>query len=315
VQSKRLWISLTGLAAVAGITCLVPFRFLVDAPLVVRPAEAQKVYVALPGVLAQAAVVAGQRVTSGQHLATLRNPEEQLKLQKLQADVAELEGEIARLNQLGRVAPLASTAIVTRQAELQGTRQQLELQRQRLGMLDLRAGRNGIVIPPPNTELVRSQTGETLAVWSGNPLDARNQGALLEAGTWYCSIAAEDSWEAVLMVPQSEIKLVTVGDAARIMLDEYPGRWLEGQVREVSREKVSELPRELAPSAGGPLAAAEPAVNGPAPLFGYYQVTLKIGGQPPQLAQGFRGRARIHVGKYTLAWRIRRFFRTVFDFG
>ena len=210
--------------------------------------------------------------------------------------------------------PLASTAIVSRQSELEGARKQLALQQQRLSELELRSNHPGIVIPPPNRMSPPTSLPGELATWSGTPFDQQNLGALLTEGTWFCSVASKDHWEAVLMVPQDQVKLVESGHNVHIMLDEFAGRWIAAQVDHVSHDKVEALPRELTQLAGGAMASEEQTTTGDKPLFDYYQVTARIAAGESDLAQGFRGRARIKVGKYTLAWRIRRLFKTVFNF-
>ena len=204
--------------------------------------------------------------------------------------------------------------IVSRQAKLSGAQRQLALQQDRLASLEIRSNRAGIVIPPPNIP-VQPVSRSALATWSGSPFDAENQGALMEEGTWFCSIGRQNKWEAVLMVPQSEIRLIRTGDQTRLMLDEFPGSWFQASVEYIGQDKVESLPRELTRQAGGPIDTAADGSKD-APLFDYYQVTARIIDDQPlrQLGQGFRGRARVKVGKYTVAWRLSRFFKTVFNF-
>ena len=327
VKKPRLIATLALLGGIVAVVFLVPFNYSVTAHLVVQPSMAQRVYVPLAGMLDIPAVKPGEIVKPNQLLARLRNSDEQIRLHRMSSRVALLEQEIARLNQMTRVSPLASTVIVSKKAELMGAKRQLDLQKERLQMLELRSNRSGIVIPPPNMDSPPNNFQGELPTWKGTPFDQGSFGARLERDTWFCSVAEPGQWDAVLMVPQSDINLVKNGDRTRAMLDEYPGHWITGIVRETSNDKVTQLPRELSKSAGGGLAAAEQSFEGETPLFDYYQVTVQLDSQSDTnnvsgdassdeivLAQGFRGRARIHVGKFTLAWRIGRFFKTVFNF-
>ncbi|MGI9519775.1 MAG: site-2 protease family protein [Pirellulaceae bacterium] len=314
VNYRRLAVSGSVLAAVLVVVFTLPMDYYVDARLVVRPHDAQKVYVTLPGTLPESMVEPGQTVTSGQVLAVLRNPAEQVRLQELHGEVARLENEIAELQRLSGRTSFASNALVTRQSELRGAQRQLALQQQRIEMLELRADRNGTVIPPPNIEPKKAASSAVqLAVWSGSPLESQNAGAFLNEDTWFCSIADTHSWEAVMLVSQNDVKLLEQGQDARIMLDEYPGQRITVAVTRVSQNRVTSVPRELTPEAGGPI-SVNPASANQTPLLGYYETTAVISDNTLPLNQGFRGKARIHVGKFTIAWRINRFFRTVFNF-
>ncbi len=313
VNYRRLTVAGAALAMLLVAIFTLPVNYYVDAWLVVRPRDAQQVYVTLPGTLPQSLVEPGQRVHQGQVLAVLRNPDEQIRLQQLTGAVARLENEIAELQRLSGQTAFASSALVTRQSELRGARRQLDLQHQRIAMLQLRADRDGVVIPPPNVEPAAGQPGQQLAVWSGTPLEPHNAGAFLTEDTWFCSVADPVAWEAVMLVPQSDVKLVRSGNPARIMFDEYPGHTITVRIDQIARDRVSDPPRELTPAAGGPIAINQSAID-PTPLLGYYEATAAISDNTLPLSQGFRGKARIHVGQFTIAWRIHRFFRTVFNF-
>lgn len=313
VNKKRMIVTLTLLAGFLAVVFLVPFRYHVTAHLVIQPSEAQRVYVAIPGVVSRPEVHPGQHVAAGQLLAKLENVQERIRLEKIRGQVAVLENEISRLNQLNQLSALVAPTVISKQVELTGMRNQLELQRERLESLQLRSNRAGIVVPPPNVFAKSSVAGEP-GGWSGTPFDTKTYGAYLDQGTWFCSVAEPDRWEAVLMIPQSDVQLIAEGNDLRMMLDEYPGDWLHGTLIRAASERVDHLPRELTRIAGGPLAGSAGDDSGDQPLLDYFQATARVDSKDLKLAQGFRGRAKVYVGRFTLAWRVGRFFRTVFNF-
>jgi len=313
VKKTKLMTSLVFASGLLAVVFLYPFAYDIDAHLVIQPADARRVHVSIPGILVDAKVQPGQSVQEGDVLARLHNANELVRVQQLKGRVAILEREIARLNQLTSITPLATTAVIARQTELRGTRQQLELQQKRAAMLEVKATQKGVVYPPPNIPESRPTDPSELALWSGTPFDQTTEGAYLEKDTWFCSISDGNHWQAELMIDQSDIALINSGDPVRIMLDEWPGRWIQGKLTEVSEEPVQQIPRELTAIAGGPLSSASES-TGEKALFDYYQANALIDSVDVDIAPGFRGRGKIRVGKFTLAWRISRFFKTVFNF-
>ncbi len=314
VNTRRMMWTGTILAGLAGLVFLVPFDYTIQAPLVVRPVDEQQVHVRMAGRLNQSLVRPGQTVAANQLLAQLENPAEQTRYLELLGSVARLEHEIAQLDRLADLDEVSTALVMRRRAELAGTRQQLDAQSERIRLLELRARKPGVVIPPPDIPPLpdNDELDADLAGMSGTPLDDVNQGAWLPADTWLCSIARDDQYEAVMLVSQKDVQLLRSGARGQLMLDEYPGRRLGVTVSQITTDSEVKVPRELTAAAGGPLPDDAPSSSD-----GRYMAIANLDdtAESLPLIRGYRGRARIHAGRFTLAWRIQRFVSTVFNGG
>ena len=61
-----------------------------------------------------------------------------------------------------------------------------------------------------------------LPTWEGSPLDADNRGAFLESGTKFCVIGSPTKWKILVVLQQSDMNRVRIGDEARVRLDQFP---------------------------------------------------------------------------------------------
>jgi putative peptide zinc metalloprotease protein len=196
---------------------------------------------------------------------------------------------------------VAAKALVDLEAQLaQKHRQQTELL--------IRAPIAGTVLPP------RARAGETdseaLGEYAGTPLEQDNLGCYLETGTQLCFIGSPAEFEALVIVHESEIPLLSVGQRARLMIDAAPGSVLSGEVLDISKKSARELPPELL--AAGAF-ATERGPNGRIrPQSNYYQVTLKLDAHAVPLISGGLGQAKIIVDPEPLGLRLYRNLRGTF---
>lgn len=254
-RRKLRWMRLAMVFVIAGVAvtalAMVPMPLRIHAPVVLEPSEAAALYVTAPGLLVEA-VREGDLVTRGQMIARLENVELEKEVAQLAADLAVQKIHIQNLTNRqsqdtpGDVAGSGGQlpAAIEALADLESRWLSRLTEQQRL---TVRAPTTGIVLPPrPTTNDV--PVGE-LAFWSETPLAPRNLGGALESGTRICLIGDPDRLDAQLIVEQSDISFVRIGQKARICVDELPGRFLTGRVTEISRRETDEpLPELVAKS-------------------------------------------------------------------
>lgn len=317
VKKVRLATSIALCLLLGWCLFLIPVPHNVRASFVVQPVDAQKVYVTQPGALTKVHFLPGERVKKGDLLAELESVDQEIQLERLRGELAGYESQIAAYRidaeNVDDVSRLIEVAIVKRDA----VSKQISVVERITKELKLVAQRDGVVIPPPNigSSNSRGDAGTSLALWSGTPFDRENRNALLQAQTLFCVVGDTHSMKAMLVVDQADAKFVSPGQEVTLMLDGRAGEKLSGEIEFVSRNVLTELPRELSITNGGPI-AAKPGPDGrETTLLPQYEATVGLGDVDSiELLPGFRGFAKIQVGTAPLGKRFLRYLKTVVNF-
>ena len=297
----------------AGLTLLalmgilfVPLPTRVSTTAILEPENAARVYVTAEGTLVDS-IKPGSTVESKQLLATLVDP-------RLERELARLEGEVAeyrvRLDQLERRRinePGVSTQIPIVREALHEMEQQLQRRSQDAERLVLRAPRAGTVMPVQHQS--RSPTG-SLPYWSATPLDERNRGCFLRAGTTVCLVGDPSQLEATLVINQGDFPLVRVGQSVRLSLIEAPGQTLTGEVVELAGLDIDLMTGSLIRRANLPTRMTSSGMI--KPVGTWYQARVRLSTPPNSLLPGTVGHAKIIVDPQSLFTGFRRWFGRTF---
>jgi putative peptide zinc metalloprotease protein len=143
-----------------------------------------------------------------------------------------------------------------------------------------------------------------LASWSGRPLDARNVGTYLEAGTLLCRIAPRGHLEAILAIDQSQLDFVRAGQHVDLFLASQPGQTRPGRIATIAEQNMAASPTRLAARAGGELATRPDESGIERPLSVIYQASVPIDDPSGRTIVGGTGIARIHAGYQPVAYRL-----------
>jgi hypothetical protein len=284
-----------------------PVNYYVRAPLVLMPANAERVYSKIDGALS-AALPAGRRVAAGETVATLKNSTVDIELARLEGEQQVQMLRVDHLQRLRSVDPEASTKLPTARAALADLDERLTERRRDAQRLTLAAPADGVVIPAPRAAATHAGENQ-LPKWSGAILDEKNQGAWVEPGTLVCFVGDPAQLMAVLLVEDTDASRLQPGQTVRLRLDERPGDVLDGEVVEVAGRDVRD---ELNSTSGGDLndlfaGLVPPGKNRP---HYHVRVTINSAGQP--LAIGGRGTAKVATERVTLARRMLRYLGHAF---
>ncbi len=298
---------LSGLAACALLLAAVfiPVPRRVTAGFTVEARGRQPVHVPVTGRLEAVEVRPGTLVRTGDVLVRLTSPELDLLIASLEARLRALDVSAARLAALDQPGDEAAVREL-----IAGVREQLRSRREERERLVVRAECGGRVIPVP---LVEPHTREThgyreLERWSRTPLDPENLGTTLPVGAGLCDIQPSNELEAVMIVEQTDVALVAVGQKVRMKLDAFPRAMVTGTVREIARLKAEDVPAQLLSAAGGEIETQQ-TPSGLQPLTTSYEVRAALDDAQvvddlaALLRPGFRGRAQIACGSST-CWEI-----------
>ena len=297
-----------------GLFLWAPLPHFVWGHFVVRPKNPQLVVVKRPGVLTQILVKPGEHVTKGQPLAVLENPDLKLEYLEMVGEKKRLEVE-ERLFILNRAGfPDAGEKIAELRGQINELEQQIIAKDGQIKPLVLKAERDGIVIPPPNVVPTPPVNGE-LPTWGGTPLDPENLNSYLAADTLFCYIGTAKEFETVILIDQSDLKLVQSEQPVKLVVEQFRDSVMEGTVSFVAQKELEEVPRELSQTNGGPV-AVKPTPAGEKPLLKLYEVKgdLAASGLRNSLLNGCYGVSKIRVGKMSLAGRTMRYLQNLINF-
>ena len=254
VKPVRFFVSCVLVAALAAFLFMVPVSRNVSASFVLRPIDADRVFVVEAGKIKTLNKQAGDPVSKGDVIAVLENDDLYLQAQQLNGELAREKATLASLKLASRDRAGIGRQIAETSARIFKIERRMEIQSQKQKQLELVASRDGQVIAPPNVVARPAESGSHLQRWSGNPMDAKNRGAHFEASTLFCIVGDPDKMQAMLVVDESDIKLVSTGQKVQLLFDELPSRRFDGEVVSVSRDSLTELPRELSITNGGKVA-------------------------------------------------------------
>ena len=312
LSKPKIAATVAAFAVLAAAALLIPLPLHVKAPFLIEPAGVRNVYVATPGELTDVRVAPGQRVRQGDVLAVLTNVELDDERRQL---LAERGSETVRT---GAYAALRDDAryqmSVERLASLD--EQVAEIDRQ-LAQLTLLAPAGGTVVAPPERRTPATDEDSTLPDWHGNPLEPRNHGAFLDAGTLLLAVAPDRDdgrFEATLLVDQADRNDIYEGQAAELKFDHLPERTYDSKVARFSRRHVEYAPPALSNKYGGSLATVS-GNDGREKLAGNaYQATVLLAADPDLLRPGMRGTARLDAASRSTAGWAWRYIRQTFHF-
>ncbi len=307
--TRLRWALAAGLLLAAGLF-LIPVPQRVAADFVLQPAGDSHVHVTVPGRLLRA-VPAGTAVSAGDIIAELDSEPLRREIDKLTRERDLLALRCRNLDSRRAEDPEAAAAIPTAAEELARARQRLDQRLEDQECLRLKAPVDGVVFPPADVPDIVTQRRE-LAAWSRTPLDPRNIGCWLEAGTVLCIVGQLREFEALLVIGQSEIELVSPGQPVRLLVDQLPGRILAGTVTEVAAVNLEAIPPELVGAHDTAVVRDKAGALRPAETSYQARVTIPERDLPVSLRA--RGRAKIRVGSVPLGQQLYRLFRQTFHF-
>lgn len=320
VKRWRLAVStLVVVAAIAGVLSI-PLPSYVFANLEVQPRDFEGVIVKVDGVLQELppGIEPGARVVEGQELARLANPD-------LEATVLELEGQkklyaerLRALEVMSRVGDSRERNAVKGQVasvrkSLEGIDRQLEVQRDNLDRLVIRAPRDGVVIPPEIVPEPKSDESG-LTMWWGTPFSDRNIGATLETGTKFCSIGDPSKLEARMLVEQGDSDFITIGQKVYVLLNQSSAHRYVTKIVDTEKDEVSVAPARLSSLSGGPLPAEMNEAGVPKPLSPHFYAFAPLPPDSDRLRVGLVGRGKISIPDRTIAQRLYRYAARTFNF-
>ncbi len=303
-QLKKLRMATT-MALLAGLLAaatLFPLPHYVTCDFQVQVRDAATAYVDVAGTLVEISVQPGQYVEAGQTLVVLQNRDVDGAIARLCGQREVLAARLAALQLQaydGEAALLEMSEVSESIASLD---RRIRRRRQDLARLTIRAPQAGMVFAMPAVE--PSEHSETLAYWSGHPLQQKNLEAFLREGVPVCQIGDVHQLEAVLAVDESTIESVRTDQLVELFPRQLRGRRLRGHITQISQ---TDLPLTAAHFSNETVTASSPKARGPRSFRSIaktYQASVPLDLREQLLLSGGHGRAKIHAGTRTLGQRV-----------
>ena len=308
IHRWRLGISLAVVLAVIACVGTIPIPLIRSAPFVIEPRDVRHVFTRVPGELVALKVQPGDRVVTGQLLATLHDPklDDRRRELKVQRELQLKAIQLAKaLDDPGSRA-LAEESLQTAERQLAELAEQMR-------NLSVTAPVSGTIIAPPRQPSPKlEQMRARLVGWTGTPLDPRNAGSFLEERTHLLSIAPTAAMQAVLYLDQEDRHDVSIGLNIGMKFDHLPHDVFRGTISQIATAHSDFAPENLSVKHGGLLSTVTDREGKEQLEDAVYQATVHFEGSPDLLKPNLRGNARFIAARRSAvswAWRsIRRTF-------
>ena len=310
VKSLNITVTAGVVAAIAAAICFIPLPQRVWCPAELRPRGEETVYVTVDGRLEEILVEANDRVDEGDELARFSNVDLELQIAELEGQESGYRARLASLERERFTDSAAGMEIRTVEESLKSVEEQLVKKRQYQSELVLKAPRSGLVLPSETVDEKPDPSGR-LPGWSGSALAKKNIGATFVEGTVLCMVGDPDHFEAVMIVDQSEVEFVQIGQRVDLKLDAFPFETFRGAVNEIAETHIEVGSERLSVKAGGSVPTTTDEMGREVPISTSYEVLMQVDDAENVFTPGMRGNARVEVGNRTVGqWLLRLFWQT-----
>ena len=310
VKSLNITVTAGVVAVIAAAICFIPLPQRVWCPAELRPRGEETVYVTVDGRLEEILVEANDRVAEGDELARFSNVDLELQIAELEGQESGYRARLASLERERFTDSAAGMEIRTVEESLKSVEEQLVKKRQYQSELVLKAPRSGLVLPSETVDEKPDPSGR-LPGWSGSALAKKNIGATFVEGTVLCMVGDPDHFEAVMIVDQSEVEFVQIGQRVDLKLDAFPFETFRGAVNEIAETHIEVGSERLSVKAGGSVPTTTDEMGREVPISTSYEVLMQVDDTENVFTPGMRGNARVEVGNRTVGqWLLRLFWQT-----
>ena len=303
------------------ISVFIPYPYYISTDCTMDSGVAQSVYTAESGTLVEVFFRPGELVKKEQVILRLENPKLEKEYARTQKELSLVRVEIENIQlDLFDKAQTAGLHSLTERAL--GLEKQLEKLSKRLSALEVRAGRDGVLVgvnlspqsPPMGDERkLRQQKGNILLSSGDRPW--------LKTGQEICRIRPLGDKRASLSIKQQDQDLIQIGQTVYIMFRSNPSRRYQSHVESLSYETetlgdlvdfeaMGDTVKSLTQLQDSQSKGGGKAVNKDGgSLDSSVLLAICTVEEVDSLIFGAGGTAKIHVGPRTLAWRLTRMFR------
>ncbi|MDO4571091.1 MAG: hemolysin D [Planctomycetia bacterium] len=314
VKKVRFYSSLAVVLGIIGFVFFVPVPYRVFVPVEIQYDKGDTVYAVMGGTLDGLCVKPGNYVKKGTLLAVLKDVDLDIRIAELEAEKDRKAATLETQRVLAAHDRTARDAYQVELKTLETITRQLDALRQDREKLQLRATRDGVVVPAQLRENQSDNEQGFLPFWSGTPFDADNRHAFLKEGDEFCLIGDPTKMKATLVVTQSQKDFVKLGQRVEVKLNELPFEVFEGKISEVAGQELKVVSPRLSNKNKGEVSTKTEKDGTEKPQVTSYKVDVPLDNSDGKLQIGLTGEAKIHADPQTLAKRAWRLIIETFKF-
>ena len=321
VKLHRVAATLAVVASIILAVIFVPLPFHVSCTFDIAPREAESVFAGVPGQLEEVLVRPGDQVEQGAVLARMANVDLQLQVVGLRGELRQRIGQLQNYSRLRAFDETVAAQIPVIEELKETVEKQLAEKERELARLQIIAPIAGTIFPPP-VRPDRSSGDGRLPPWSGSPFERKNLGSLLASSDQLCQIGDPQQFEAVLVIDQASIDLVTqyLSEHQKwpdvdMKLDSYRWKTTLGAIDKVASAPMENTPASLASQGGGELTTKTDRDTGALrPMSTSYQARIQLDEVDIPFRMGLTGKAKIYTGWQPIYTRVARYLYRTFHF-
>ena len=318
VKKHRFYLSLTLIIVFFALLFFYPLPATVVGPAMIelRTGTAQQIFV--PDIrggnqLIRIDVEPGQLVEAGDTIAVLRNVSLQMDLIDAEGRYRDIKQQLETLERQRMHDPNVDLRRGPLEQSLAVARDLLQNMQRDADSLILRAPMAGTVVSPP-WRIHHPPPDGQLPQWWGSPLERQNLGATLEPGTVVCSVGNPQYLEAVVIVAQSRMPFLEIGQRIELILHEFPSVTYVGILEEIERQAITSLELQLTTGAGGEIPTTR-RQDREEPNRASYRIRMELDNTSDQsIRVGMTGIGKVHVEPQSLGFRLWLFVSETFNF-
>ncbi len=293
VRIRYLLVIALVLAVLTGFW-FIPMAYTIQAPCVVAPADIAVVRTAVRGKIRQILVEPGQRVTEGQPLVEMENPDLVYRAQEVAEEIEAVKARLAR----ALVADPAGYKVQLRQKKK--LVEELEELEELIARLVLRAPDGGVIVDLHLVE-IKPSPAQHAFVQFPNPDDRADlrqfEGTTVAPGTGILGVASTGGFLFETFVYEHDISSLSVGDEMVCMLAADPSQEFKSRVQSIRPVDVKAIENVGITLADVGYIPVKPSPDGrQEPLITIFMVRSLLQENTENLQWGLTGKAQMTYG-------------------
>lgn len=314
VKPIRASISGVSLLVIIGAVLMIPIPHYIYCDFYAQAANAENVYVDVPGSLAEIYVTENRLVNEGDPLVRLHSQRLKVQLASLATEVETADVRLRNIQNAAAVMDSVADGLHSAEVALAAALENHRSRRLDEDKLIVRAPIRGYFLTPPRMER-KSNDGSELIQWHGSPLEPRNLNAHLESSSMVGQIVPNlEELEAVMAVDQGDIEFVKSGQSVEMLINQIPCKIYQSEVDVVTPTEFASTPKSLSSKYGGGIVTTTSQNGEEVPQSTKFIVRAKLNNFDSRIVPGSTGEAKIRAGSQTIGQRILRWINHTFQF-
>lgn len=312
-QTRAIAAGAIFVVAIASVM-FVPIPHYVYCEFYTQGADAENVYVDVPGTVRSLLVQDNTYVEVDQEILQLSSHDLEVQLASLATDYELAKVHRDNISRSQSADGKKTNELMSAEAAYKSAFDSYAKRYQDRERLVVRAPTSGLLIASP--PVAASDSNEkTLESWTGSPLDRKNLGAELKQSTLIGQVIPDPKkLEAVLAIDQADVEFIRKQQPVKMLVNQVPCEVFESSIRLVTPNEMRNTPRALSSKHGGPIVTTTARDGSEIPTSTKFLVKVDFENPEELVVPGSTGTAKIRAGSQTVGQRVWRLASRTFQF-